>query len=297
LDRTVAALVEQIRVISEGLLITQTEAATAKAAALDAKAANTKLKGQLEHQALSAPTQFEFRSRGNRAQYESNAVVITDLCRALTALEEGDPADLEASIRAGIIALNSRNKLVKLADNSSVGWAFIDEYSKCDLAEDDQDDRRIRRAEEAAIAKRKAKQEASNRARGASSRGFFGRGRGHYANQYGTQYAAQYGGGFGYQPVGYTVNQAGVGYGQQVGQQPQQYVVAPNPYASGPRQQAQSRQQSYQVPAPQAQAQVFQRPLGPCYVCGGAHLMRNCPGNAKQSEDVQNKIESQFDKQ
>jgi hypothetical protein len=45
------------------------------------------------------------------------------------------------------VALMLRNKCVKIADNLQAGWALVDEYLQRDVASDDEDDRRLCKAE------------------------------------------------------------------------------------------------------------------------------------------------------
>ena len=47
------------------------------------------------------------------------------------------------------------NKLIRLADKSEAGWAIVEEYQTDELASDTDDDRKIRRAEKAALEKKK----------------------------------------------------------------------------------------------------------------------------------------------
>ena len=59
--------------------------------------------------------------------------------------------------------LSRRKKLIKLADRSEAGWAFVEEYIEDDLADNLDDERRIEKAEKAAerkLAKRKRERDA-----------------------------------------------------------------------------------------------------------------------------------------
>ena len=51
--------------------------------------------------------------------------------------------------------VKKRNKLIKLADKSEAGWLAIDEYIADDLASDSDDDKKIRKAQARAVAKKK----------------------------------------------------------------------------------------------------------------------------------------------
>ena len=56
-----------------------------------------------------------------------------------------------------IEALDKRNKLIKLADQSEAGWKTVDEYMALEDAENSEDERKNRRAEQRALKKRDSK--------------------------------------------------------------------------------------------------------------------------------------------
>jgi len=59
--------------------------------------------------------------------------------------------------------IQSRKKLIKLADKNEGGWLVVEEYEQEALAEDSDYEKRIGRAESQALKKRK-KQSANNQA-------------------------------------------------------------------------------------------------------------------------------------
>ena len=65
--------------------------------------------------------------------------------------------------------LNTRNKLIRMADKSVAGWNTVDEYLTDELASDSDDEKRMRQAEARALRKKKAKLETYNRAKSSTS--------------------------------------------------------------------------------------------------------------------------------
>ena len=264
-----------LRTLAEQLRIIQSDVATAKAQAAEAKADNISLRRQLEQHKQQPKGTVLLKSKGNQAQYDANVAVLNDLIRALTALEEGSEEEIETAIRAAIKQINFRNKLIKLADSSAVGWAFVEEYLRSDLADDEEEDRYIRRCETAAVEKRRLRQEASTRGRGGGGRG---RGRAHeqggQKRQARMEYTEQY------PQQGYDQYQHG--YQGPQGHQSQGYT-APSQYY-----------QQRQYAAPQHGGSPYQRQLGPCFKCGGPHLVRHCPENDRITSEVQYQIEDDY---
>ena len=71
-------------------------------------------------------------------------------------LEDGNFSDAKAKISEGIEFLTYRQKLVKMADSSELGWKVVKEYVANPLAENSDDEKKINRAFSAASRKIKS---------------------------------------------------------------------------------------------------------------------------------------------
>ncbi len=67
-------------------------------------------------------------------------------------------------LEAAVTEFNTRNKHIKLADQSEGGWKVVDEYKEDELADDSDDAKKIRKARKA-VAAAEAKSKASRRSR------------------------------------------------------------------------------------------------------------------------------------
>lgn len=59
--------------------------------------------------------------------------------------------------------IQKRQKLIKLADKSEAGWLVVDEYESDELAENSEDDKKIRKAQDKAVRKKKQMQQARSK--------------------------------------------------------------------------------------------------------------------------------------
>ena len=78
---------------------------------------------------------------------------------ALKALESGNIPKAKEELNKGISLINSRQKIIKLADKSEFGWATVQEYVSDELADDEGDASKIKKAEKRAAVKIKTLQE------------------------------------------------------------------------------------------------------------------------------------------
>ena len=108
-----------------------------------------------------------FKRKGNEIQYKFNSKLQDSLEEAKTHLETNAVEKAKESLTEGTLLLTNRQKLILLADKSEFGWKTVEEYSQHELAEDEDDGKKIRRAEERA---EKALKSASTVFRPSSSR-------------------------------------------------------------------------------------------------------------------------------
>jgi hypothetical protein len=197
---------------------------------------------------LKPATTSSLINPGNEAQYVWNCSILNILTVVLTALELNDSVEAKLKLRDGIAAIMLRNKHIKMADESPAGWGLIREYTKHAHAEDDADDAKIRRCEAAALAKQKKPSEAAQKPKAAGR----GRGRGAPASS-----AA---------------------------------ATTLDPFTWALLQQS---AQQYTIPTLPALGQfapaIAQAPkkLGPCFLCQGPHLAKDCPFARAQNAAVQ----------
>ena len=106
---------------------------------------------------------FVFKRKGNEAQFKFNNTVREKMVQANTHINDGDAESAFHSITEGIELIDNRQKLVKLADSSKNGWRTVQEYTQHELAENEEDEKRIFKAE--LRAERKMKEERVQKAR------------------------------------------------------------------------------------------------------------------------------------
>ena len=93
--------------------------------------------------------QPSFKKPGHEKQFKFNEEVRDKLDSADAALAQRPPAVEKARtlLQEGQKIIDTRQKLIKIADRSEHGWATVKEYEDDELAENSDDEKRLFRAE------------------------------------------------------------------------------------------------------------------------------------------------------
>ena len=99
---------------------------------------------------------YVFKRKSCEDQFKFNVKLSTKLKDADSAVKSGDAVAASETISEGLDLLSNRQKVIRLADSSDLGWSVVKEYQANPLASDSEDEKRMMLAE--ARASRKLKQ-------------------------------------------------------------------------------------------------------------------------------------------
>ena len=113
----------------------------------------------------------QFNKKSNEDQYKANKAVTETMEDAIAALETKDFERTKEALDRGMALLQERQKLILLADKSPFGWKTVLKYKHHDLADDEEEEKKIYRAESRAAraVKRSASRTAQNQRKFCSS--------------------------------------------------------------------------------------------------------------------------------
>jgi len=101
-------------------------------------------------QKLREEANIKFKSEGNRIQFRFNEEILNGVQKLYKHLLTSDSSI--AKVAADLIGkIKDRNKLITIADTSVGGWTTVREYEANDVADNDEDEKKIRQAESRAL--------------------------------------------------------------------------------------------------------------------------------------------------
>ena len=117
----------------------------------------TKLEAQgklFEGQSKIQRSASEFKFKGNRKLFQVNAK-LESLFSARIKTSADDPSQVNTLVQEAQQIIRKRQKLIKIADRSKDGWLVVQEYESDDLASNSEDEKRLKKAKNAAEKKGK----------------------------------------------------------------------------------------------------------------------------------------------
>ena len=125
------------------------------------RASNTELAQVVVRESANDP--YVFKRKGNKFQSDFNKKIFNKQEQALTALKAKQYEKAKQELEEGTQLIAKRQKVIKLADKSEFGWETVNEYLADDLASDDEDAKRIKKAERSAARKVKERLDLRNK--------------------------------------------------------------------------------------------------------------------------------------
>ena len=90
---------------------------------------------------------FQFNKKSNEEHYKANKAIKDAVEDAQIALQRIDVEKTKQAVDKGMELLQERQKLILLAHNSQYGWKTVLEYKHHYLTDDEEDEKKIYRAE------------------------------------------------------------------------------------------------------------------------------------------------------
>lgn len=103
--------------------------------------------------------EHEFKYKSNKKQFEFNEDIEFKIKQTIELIKDGSKKRSSKQLEDVLNDIKSRNKLIRMADKSSGGWATVAEYQSDSIASDTDDEKKMRAAERRAISKMKSKKQ------------------------------------------------------------------------------------------------------------------------------------------
>ena len=90
---------------------------------------------------------YVFKRKSCEDQFKFNVKLSSKLRDAEDAVKSGDAGLATGKISEGLDLISNRQKVIRLADSSELGWSVVKEYQSNPLASDSEDEKRMMQAE------------------------------------------------------------------------------------------------------------------------------------------------------
>ena len=101
----------------------------------------------------------EFKFKGNQKQFKLNVELDNIFDQIQTANVQAASDKISTLVSEGRKLTHKRQKLIKIADRCKDGWQVVEEYESDELVSNSGDEKKLKKAKEAAGRKRNARQE------------------------------------------------------------------------------------------------------------------------------------------
>ena len=104
------------------------------------------------------PRAERFKSKGNQKQFQFNAELADIVEKAKEDFALKEQSKVAELLDQGSRLIHKRQKLIRIAESSEVGWDAVKEYESDDIASDEDDEKNIQNARASANRKRKQRE-------------------------------------------------------------------------------------------------------------------------------------------